>query len=119
VHKSAAAPPQQSEAAAPPVNRVQSVPIAPPLPPPPAAKTAAAPPAPVQRPVPVTFKALISETGPSLRSGLTWRVYASKVSTEGSGFKLLNTHREAMPTAALLPGEYLVNAAYGLSNLTR
>ena len=118
VHKSAAAPPQQSEAA-PPVNRVQSVPIAPPPPPPPAAKTAAAPPAPVQRPVPVTFKALISETGPSLRSGLTWRVYASKVSTEGSGFKLLSTHREATPTAALLPGEYLVNAAYGLSNLTR
>ena len=24
-----------------------------------------------------------------------------------------------MPTAALLPGEYLVNAAYGLSNLTK
>jgi hypothetical protein len=117
VHKSAGPPAQQSEAAAPPVNRVQSMPIAPP--PPPAAKTAAAPPAPIQRPVPVTFKALISETGPSLQSGLTWRVYASKASTEGSGFKLLSTHREATPTAALLPGEYLVNAAYGLSNLTR
>jgi hypothetical protein len=32
---------------------------------------------------------------------------------------LVSTHREAMPTAALPPGEYLVNAAYGLSNLTR
>jgi von Willebrand factor type A domain len=119
VHKSAAAPPQQSESVAPPVNRVQSVPIAPPPPPPAAAKTAVAPPPQVQRPVPVTFKALISETGPSLQSGLTWRVYASKSSPEGSGFKLLSTHREPMPTAALLPGEYLVNAAYGLSNLTR
>jgi hypothetical protein len=119
VHKSAAAPPQQSESVAPPVNRVQSVPIAPPPPPPSAAKTAVAPPPQVQRPVPVTFKALISETGPSLQSGLTWRVYASKSSPEGSGFKLLSTHREPMPTAALLPGEYLVNAAYGLSNLTR
>ena len=38
---------------------------------------------------------------------------------DGNGYKLLSTHREAMPTAALLPGEYLVNAAYGLSNLTR
>jgi hypothetical protein len=118
VLKSAAPPPAQGESIAPPVNRVQSVPIAPP-PPPPAAKTAAAPPAPPQKPVPVTFKALISETGPGLNSGLTWRVFAAKTPSEGGGFKLLSTHREAMPTAALLPGEYLVNAAYGLSNLTR
>jgi hypothetical protein len=132
VHKSAAATPEPEtqaksagpQPAAPPVQRVQSVPIAPPPPlPPPAPKVAAAPapppPAQVQRPVPVTFKALISEAGPRLQSGLTWRVYASKPSPEGSGFKLLSTHREAMPTAALLPGEYLVNAAYGLSNLTK
>ncbi|HSD92782.1 MAG TPA: VWA domain-containing protein [Methyloceanibacter sp.] len=118
-------PPAQpaNESIAPPVNRVQSVPIAPPPPiaepPTPAAKSAASPPAQPQRPVPVTFKAQISETGPSLKSGLTWRVYASKTPSEGGGFKLLSTHREAMPTAALLPGNYLVNAAYGLSNLTR
>ena len=119
VLKQAAPPEPANESIAPPVNRVQSVPIVPPPTPPPAAKTAAAPPAQPQRPVPVTFKALISETGPSLKSGLTWRVYASKTPSEGGGFKLLSTHREAMPTAALLPGEYLVNAAYGLSNLTR
>ncbi|HEU4476799.1 MAG TPA: hypothetical protein VFR71_08935, partial [Methyloceanibacter sp.] len=86
---------------------------------PPAKTAAAATPPQVQRPVPVTFKALISEQGPRLQSGLTWRVYASKGASEGRGFKLLSTHREAMPTAALLPGEYLVNAAYGLSNLTK
>ena len=73
----------------------------------------------VQLPVPVTFKALVTEEGPKLQAGLTWRVYASKTSPDGSGYKLLSTHREAMPTAALLPGEYLVNAAYGLSNLTK
>lgn len=123
VHKSARPAP-------PAVNRVQSVPISPPqaaapqaAPPPqaqaaPPARTAAAP-AHAQRPVPVTFKALITEQGPRLQSGLTWRVYASKPASEGGGFKLLSTHREAMPTAALLPGEYLVNAAYGLSNLTK
>jgi hypothetical protein len=118
MHKSArsSAPPSEPAPAAPQVNRVQSVPIAPPRPPLPPAKTADASP---QRAVPVTFKALVSEEGPKLESGLTWRVYAANPASEGTGFKLLSTHREAMPTAALLPGEYLVNAAYGLSNLTR
>ena len=71
------------------------------------------------RPVPVTLKALVSEGGPRLQSGLTWRVYESKTSLPNAKYKLVSTHREAMPTAALLPGEYLVNAAYGLSNLTK
>jgi hypothetical protein len=71
-----------------------------------------------QRPVPVTFKALITEVGPKLQSGLTWRVYNSKAAADGS-YELISTHREPNPTAALLPGEYLVNAAYGLSNLTK
>ncbi|MEZ5875022.1 MAG: VWA domain-containing protein [Hyphomicrobiales bacterium] len=70
------------------------------------------------RPVPVTFKALITEVGPKLQSGLTWRVYNSKASADGT-YELISTHREATPTAALMPGEYLVNAAYGLSNLTK
>ncbi|MGH6734873.1 MAG: vWA domain-containing protein [Methyloceanibacter sp.] len=78
------------------------------------------PPAPPQplRPVPVSFKALITEVGPSLQSGLTWRVYNAKASANGT-YELVSTHRDATPTAALLPGEYLVNAAYGLSNLTK
>jgi von Willebrand factor type A domain len=98
------APPQGQ---APHVKLVQSVPLGPP------------PLTPqVQLPVPVTFKALVTEAGPKLQSGLTWRVYASKGSPD-SGYKLVSTHREANPTAALLPGEYLVNAAYGLSNLTK
>ena len=146
VDKSASAPPSQTQALAepapapapaseaPPVRRVQSVPVSPPAPPPAAAPPtpAAAPPIPtpapkpaaqtaaaqIQLPVPVTFRALVTEAGPKLQSGLTWRVFAAKTS-EGGGYKLLSTHREAMPTAALLPGEYLVNAAYGLSNLTK
>ena len=95
-----------SQGQAPHVKLVQSVPVGPPLTPQ------------VQLPVPVTFKALVTEAGPKLQSGLTWRVYVSKVSPD-SGYKLVSTHREANPTAALLPGEYLVNAAYGLSNLTK
>ncbi|MGE5260339.1 MAG: hypothetical protein ACM3MH_05625 [Actinomycetota bacterium] len=82
--------------------------VAPPKPPAPAIKL----------PVPVTFKALVTEQGPKLDSGLVWRVYAAALSPDGTR-KLIATHREANPTAALLPGEYLVNAAYGLSNLTK
>jgi hypothetical protein len=90
----------------------------------PSAAAAAKPPvqsttAQVQLPVPVTFKALVSEAGPRLQSGITWRVYESKTSPASAGYKLVSTHRDPMPTAALLPGEYLVNAAYGLSNLTK
>jgi len=70
------------------------------------------------RPVPVSFHALVTEGGAKLQSGLIWRVYSAKAKTDG-GFELISTHREAAPTAALLPGEYLVNAAYGLSNLTK
>jgi hypothetical protein len=108
VQKSAAAPPDDT-APDKPAAEPQSEPMT--L----AQRTPAAKP---QRPVPVTFKALATEIGPKLQSGLTWRVYASQASTDG-GHKLISTHREAMPTAALLPGEYLVNAAYGLSNLTK
>jgi len=69
-------------------------------------------------PVPVTFKALLTEGGPKVESGLVWRVFSLKPGPNGTR-KLISTHREANPTAALAPGEYLVNAAYGLSNLTK
>jgi hypothetical protein len=69
-------------------------------------------------PVPVTFQATLTEGGPKLQTGITWRVFANDRAPNGT-HKLLSTHREASPTAALLPGDYLVNAAYGLSNLTK
>jgi hypothetical protein len=68
-------------------------------------------------PVPVSFKALLTESGPKLDAGLVWRVFSEDEAN--SPRKLLSTHREATPTAALEPGNYLVNAAYGLSNLTK
>ena len=75
----------------------------------------AAPPA---VPVQVSFHALVTEGGPRLQSGLIWRIYNAGAKTD-SGFELVSTHREAAPTTSLPPGEYLVNAAYGLSNLTK
>jgi hypothetical protein len=132
------APQQQTEAPAPQpkpqgasetaVNKSASPPRIAALPPAqpgarPSAPTVAKPPtqttAQVQLPVPVTFKALVAETGPRLQAGITWRVYEARPSPDNAGYKLLSTHRDPMPTAALLPGEYLVNAAYGLSNLTK
>ena len=83
----------------------------------PATTIVAAPAAPAH-PVPVTFKAMLTEAGPKLQGGLTWRVYTTDTGTNG-GRQLVSTLREAMPTTGLLPGNYLVNAAYGLSNLTK
>jgi hypothetical protein len=111
VNKSAS-PPQI--AALPPTQATGALPSAPA-----AAKPSAQTTAQVQLPVPVTFKALVAETGPRLQAGITWRVYEAKTSPVAAGYKLVSTHRDPMPTAALLPGEYLVNAAYGLSNLTK
>ncbi len=80
--------------------------------------TPPATPAQPQLPVPVTLHALLTEGGPKVQSGLIWRVFTNTPGPNGQ-YKLVSTHREAMPTAALLPGEYFVNAAYGLSNLTK
>ncbi|MEM8643483.1 MAG: VWA domain-containing protein [Pseudomonadota bacterium] len=75
-------------------------------------------PEPPAQPVPVSFHAQATEGGARLRSGLIWRVFNAQANDEG-GFELISTHREAAPSMTLLPGEYLVNAAYGLSNLTK
>ncbi|MFD0987011.1 hypothetical protein [Methyloligella solikamskensis] len=69
------------------------------------------------KPVPVSFRAMLTEQGPPLKGGVIWRIFTP--GTPAGGQELVSTHREAQPTAALAPGEYLVNAAYGLSNLTR
>jgi len=109
-------------AALPPAIQPQQAPAGapgqPPAPPaqakPDDAKTAAL----ASQPVPVNFKALLTETGPEVRDGLVWRIYDSKPGRDGR-YKLISTHRDAAPTADLRPGDYLINAAYGLSNLTK
>lgn len=110
-----AAPPAQPANAvgppAPPETNMQKLAAIPP-------KESATPATESSSPVPVTFKALLTEAGPQLKTGLIWRVFTPRPGPNGTR-KLLSMHREAMPTAALPPGEYLVNAAYGLSNLTR
>lgn len=104
---SVAAPPKSTEASD--INTAESIiEILPPEP----------VPTPPATPVPVTFHAQATEGGPRLQSGLIWRIFNAEAEADG-GFELISTHREAAPSMTLLPGEYLVNAAYGLSNLTK
>jgi von Willebrand factor type A domain len=113
--------PQRSELAGPPAPGQTDMPKVAGLPPTESAAPAWTPPSPSagpSAPVPVTFKALLTEGGPQVKSGLIWRVFTPQLESNGAR-KLVSTHHEARPTAALLPGEYLVNAAYGLSNLTK
>ena len=113
--------PQLSELVRPPAPGQTDIPKVAGLPPtesPGPARTPPSPSAGPSAPVPVTFKALLTEGGPQVKSGLIWRVFTPQLGSNGA-HKLVSTHHEATPTAALLPGEYLVNAAYGLSNLTR
>ncbi len=68
--------------------------------------------------VPATFKALLTENGKVVNSGLIWRVFDARPGKDGK-YRLISTHRDSNPTAALKPGEYLVNAAYGRAHLTK
>jgi hypothetical protein len=113
--------PQPSQAVGPSASPETNMPKLAAIPPKESAAPARTPGAPAtgsSSPVPVTFKALLTEAGPQLKTGLIWRVFTPRPGPDGAR-KLVSTHREAMPTAALPPGDYLVNAAYGLSNLTR
>lgn len=69
-------------------------------------------------PVPVTLAARITEAGKPIGAGLIWRVFDATPDQDGR-YRLISTYRDAVPNAALPPGEYLINAAYGLSNLTK
>ncbi len=69
-------------------------------------------------PAPVTFNAYLSEGSPPMLADVTWRVFEGQSAADGT-YKLLHTAEESRPTLSLRPGEYLVNVAYGKSNLTK
>lgn len=66
----------------------------------------------------VNLVAFLTADGQRIDQGLVWRVYQERAEQEGKP-KLLATNREASPTLKLPPGEYVVNAAFGRSHLTR
>ncbi|MGH1350195.1 MAG: vWA domain-containing protein [Methyloligellaceae bacterium] len=67
---------------------------------------------------PITLTALLNDGGLPIQNNLVWRIFSSKPDKKGK-YKLLSTHREASPTAALAPGEYLINSSYGRAFLTK
>lgn len=66
----------------------------------------------------IRLEAFVSEGGAAVTSGVVWRIFNPKPDKEGK-YELLGTMRDPVATAMLEPGEYLVNAAYGLSNTTK
>lgn len=67
---------------------------------------------------PVSLTALLNEGGLPIQNNLVWRIFSAKPDRDDK-YKLLSTHREANPTAALAPGEYLINSSYGRAYLTK
>ncbi|GBE44405.1 von Willebrand factor type A domain protein [bacterium BMS3Bbin10] len=68
--------------------------------------------------VPVTLSARTVDGGAIIKSGLVWWVYKNSKTKDGK-YQLVDTFRDATPTAALPPGAYRIAAAYGKVNLIR
>jgi len=68
--------------------------------------------------VPVTLSARTVEGGAIIKSGLVWWIYKNDKTKEGN-YPLVDTYRDATPTAALPPGAYRIAATYGKVNLIR
>lgn len=63
----------------------------------------------------INLSALLTDAGPVLTSGVTWRVYAAS----GPTLKKVMASAEPNPVLTLPSGDYLINAAYGRSYATR
>jgi len=68
--------------------------------------------------VPVTLSARTVDGGAIIKSGLVWWVYKNEKAKDGK-YQLVDTFRDATPTAALPPGAYRIAAAYGKVNLIK
>lgn len=63
-------------------------------------------------PQPVTLSARVSENGPIIPSGLTWRIYQTTPDDSGT-LPLLAKSTDAAAAFSLQPGEYIAHVAYG------
>jgi hypothetical protein len=60
----------------------------------------------------------MTEDGAAIDKGLSWRLYRDKPGADGK-LRPVSHHRDAQPVLRLEVGDYLVNVAFGRSNLTR
>lgn len=63
-------------------------------------------------PQPVTLSARVSENGPIIPSGLTWRIYRTTPDETGT-LPLLAKSTDSAAAFSLQPGEYIAHVAYG------
>lgn len=68
--------------------------------------------------IPVMLTALLTDAGPQIMQGLTWRVFEATRSPGGS-YKLLATSDAPQPSLKFPSGRFFVNVSYGKANLTR
>jgi hypothetical protein len=68
--------------------------------------------------VPVQLTALLTDGGPQLTTGLTWRVFEKPLRSSDEP-KLVATSKQAIPDFRLPVGEFMINVAYGRANLVR
>ncbi len=61
---------------------------------------------------PVTLSARVKEDGPSIPSGLMWRIFATRPDETGK-LPMLFKSEDPSVTLSLVPGRYLVHVAYG------
>jgi hypothetical protein len=66
----------------------------------------------------LNLAAILAPGSPQLSSGITWRLYDGRSQDDGS-YQLVKTSREAKPSLALAPGDYLINASYGRAQITK
>ena len=60
----------------------------------------------------VTLSARVSEDGPFIPSGLTWRIYKTEPDVNGQ-LPLLAKSSDAAAAFSLQPGQYVAHVAYG------
>ncbi len=65
----------------------------------------------------LTLSALLTDTGPRIKRGVTWRIFSP--ARNGAPPRLISEHRAAQPKLSLPAGVYVINAAFGLAHLTR
>lgn len=66
----------------------------------------------------ITLAAQLTEDSPEIPRGLVWRVFAPEPGPDGK-LPLVATARGGTSTFSLLPGSYLVHAAYGRAGATK
>lgn len=65
----------------------------------------------------VTISARITEDGPLIPDGLIWRVFSTQADENGD-LPMVARSEDAVAQLSLAPGEYIVHAAYGLSQVS-